>query len=96
MQRGEVSRPVYLGRKFDFVQSFYVKKSGQSDFEDIFFSNLASHATTGIVLSYGWSAVGQLENHGFKYNKEVSENIRSQFNNAFKSSIMFFDKASQE
>jgi hypothetical protein len=36
--------------------------------------------------------IAKVENYGFKYNKEVSEKFRAQFDNWFKNSLMVFDK----
>jgi hypothetical protein len=88
MLRSAVGRPIYLGRKFDIAQSLYVQNpGGRAEFADTLFATLANHATKGIVLRYHWGAAIQLEYFGFKYNKEVTESIRKQFNNSFKSSI---------
>ena len=53
MRRMEVGRQVNLQRKFDYAQTFHVGKYNYNDFEDIFFANLAVHATKGIVMSWG-------------------------------------------
>jgi hypothetical protein len=110
MRRIDVGRQVSLHRKFDYAQTFHVGLYYHAEFEDIFFGNLAAHATKGIVMSWDRPGEGgladksshgvenitrKIETYGFKYNKEVSEKMRAQFNIFFKDSIMVFEKVDE-
>ncbi|MCL4127508.1 UNVERIFIED_CONTAM: hypothetical protein GTU68_047722, partial [Idotea baltica] len=53
----ELSRPVDLGRKFDWVLSLEVGEHIPAQYEDIFLDNLIRHADKGIILS--WAIPGQ-------------------------------------
>ncbi|MCL4138881.1 UNVERIFIED_CONTAM: hypothetical protein GTU68_020771, partial [Idotea baltica] len=57
VQSLELSGPVYLGRKFDWVLSLEVGEHIPAQFEDIFLENLNKHADKGIILS--WAVPGQ-------------------------------------
>ena len=57
VQPRDLSQPLSLGRKFDWVMSLEVGEHIPRQFEHTFISNIVNHATTGIVLS--WAVVGQ-------------------------------------
>ena len=57
VQPRDLSQPLSLGRKFDWVMSLEVGEHIPRQFEHIFISNIVNHATRGIVLS--WAVVGQ-------------------------------------
>ncbi|MFZ4773681.1 MAG: methyltransferase domain-containing protein, partial [Chlamydiia bacterium] len=53
----DLSKPFYLGKKFDWVMSIEVGEHLPKEFEAIFIKNLTKHARHGIVLS--WALPGQ-------------------------------------
>ena len=57
VQPRDLSQPLSLGRKFDWVVSLEVGEHIPRQFEHTFISNIVNHATRGIVLS--WAVVGQ-------------------------------------
>ena len=57
VQPRDLSQPLSLGRKFDWVMSLEVGEHIPRQFEHTFISNIVNHATRGIVLS--WAVVGQ-------------------------------------
>lgn len=71
----DLSQPVNLEEKFDWVLSLEVGEHIPKQFEDNFVNNLHNHAIKGIVVS--WAVPGQ-GGHGH-FNEQSNEYIRDRF-----------------
>ena len=93
----DLSKPFYLGKKFDVVLSLEVGEHIPAEFEQQFIDNICKHAKKHLVISWaiegqGGSGhvncknnnyiIGQVEDRGFKFNFNDSEKIRKAATNA--------------
>jgi 2-polyprenyl-3-methyl-5-hydroxy-6-metoxy-1,4-benzoquinol methylase len=93
----DLSKPFYLGKKFDVVLSLEVGEHIPAEFEELFIDNITKHAKKHLVISWaiegqGGSGhvncknndyiIGQIEDRGFKFNFNDSEKIRKAATNA--------------
>lgn len=93
----DLSKPFYLGKKFDVVLSLEVGEHIPAEFEATFMANITKHAKKHLVISWavegqGGSGhvncknndyiIGQIEEVGFKYNPKDSQRIRNAASNA--------------
>ena len=84
VQQKDLAKEFFLGKTYDYVQSFEVGEHIYHQFEDNFIGNLVRHAKRGIFLSWALPAqkgfehvnehpnsyiLEKVEKHGFKYNK---------------------------
>ena len=93
----DLSKPFYLGKKFDVVLSLEVGEHIPVEFEDQFIDNITKHAKKHLVISWAIEGqdgdghvncrnnnyiIGQVEDCGFKFNFNDSEKIRKAATNA--------------
>lgn len=93
----DLSKPFYLGKKFDVVLSLEVGEHIPAEFEQQFIDNICKHAKKHLVISWaiegqGGSGhvncknndyiIGQIVDCGFKYNAKDSQTIRNAATNA--------------
>ena len=93
----DLSKPFYLGKKFDVVLSLEVGEHIPKEFEDQFIDNITKHAKKHLIIS--WAVVGQggdghvncanndyiigqIVDRGFKHNGKDSQTIRDAATNA--------------
>jgi cyclopropane fatty-acyl-phospholipid synthase-like methyltransferase len=93
----DLSKPFYLGKKFDVVMSLEVGEHIPKEFEDQFIDNITKHAKKHLIIS--WAVVGQggdghvncanndyiigqIVDRGFKHNAKDSQTIRNAATNA--------------
>ena len=93
----DLSKPFYLGKKFDVVLSLEVGEHIPAEFEQQFIDNITKHVKKNLVIS--WAIKGQdgdghincknndyiiakIEDCGFKFNFNNSEKIRKSATNA--------------
>jgi SAM-dependent methyltransferase len=93
----DLSKPFYLGKKFDVVMSLEVGEHIPAEFEDQFIDNITKHAKKHLIISWAVEGQGgsghvncknndyiieQVVDRGFKYNAEASEALRKSATNA--------------
>jgi hypothetical protein len=105
----DLSKPFYLKKKFDAVLSLEVGEHIPAEFEDAFISNITKHVKNKLIISWAVEGQGgsghvncknndyiirQIEDRGFKYNEEASNELRKAATNAswFSYTLMVFDK----
>jgi 2-polyprenyl-3-methyl-5-hydroxy-6-metoxy-1,4-benzoquinol methylase len=93
----DLSKPFYLGKKFDVVLSLEVGEHIPKEFEEQFIDNITKHAKKHLIIS--WAIVGQggdghvncanndyiigqIVDRGFKHNAKDSQTIRNAATNA--------------
>jgi cyclopropane fatty-acyl-phospholipid synthase-like methyltransferase len=93
----DLSKPFYLGKKFDVVLSLEVGEHIPKEFEEQFIDNITKHAKKHLIIS--WAVVGQggdghvncanndyiigqIVDRGFKHNGKDSQTIRNAATNA--------------
>jgi cyclopropane fatty-acyl-phospholipid synthase-like methyltransferase len=93
----DLSKPFYLGKKFDVVLSLEVGEHIPKEFEQQFIDNITKHAKKHLIIS--WAIVGQggdghvncanndyiigqIVDRGFKHNENDSQKIRKAATNA--------------
>jgi cyclopropane fatty-acyl-phospholipid synthase-like methyltransferase len=93
----DLSKPFYLGKKFDVVLSLEVGEHIPKEFEEQFIDNITKHAKKHLIIS--WAVVGQggdghvncanndyiiwqIVDRGFKHNGKDSQTIRDSATNA--------------
>jgi cyclopropane fatty-acyl-phospholipid synthase-like methyltransferase len=93
----DLSKPFYLGKKFDVVLSLEVGEHIPKEFEEQFIDNITKHAKKHLIIS--WAIVGQggdghvncanndyiigqIVDRGFKHNENDSQKIRKAATNA--------------
>jgi 2-polyprenyl-3-methyl-5-hydroxy-6-metoxy-1,4-benzoquinol methylase len=93
----DLSKPFYLGKKFDVVLSLEVGEHIPKEFEEQFIDNITKHAKKHLIIS--WAIVGQggdghvncadneyiigqIVDRGFKHNKKASDELRKAATNA--------------
>jgi cyclopropane fatty-acyl-phospholipid synthase-like methyltransferase len=93
----DLSKPFYLGKKFDVVLSLEVGEHIPKEFEEQFIENITKHAKKHLIIS--WAVVGQggdghvncanndyiigqIVDRGFKHNAKDSQTIRNAATNA--------------
>jgi cyclopropane fatty-acyl-phospholipid synthase-like methyltransferase len=93
----DLSKPFYLGKKFDVVLSLEVGEHIPKEFEEQFIDNITKHAKKHLIIS--WAIVGQggdghvncanndyiigqIVDRGFKHNAKDSQTIRDAATNA--------------
>jgi cyclopropane fatty-acyl-phospholipid synthase-like methyltransferase len=93
----DLSKPFYLGKKFDVVMSLEVGEHIPKEFEQQFIDNITKHAKKHLIIS--WAVVGQggdghvncanndyiigqIVDRGFKHNAKDSQTIRNAATNA--------------
>jgi cyclopropane fatty-acyl-phospholipid synthase-like methyltransferase len=93
----DLSKPFYLGKKFDVVLSLEVGEHIPKEFEEQFIDNITKHAKKHLIIS--WAVVGQggdghvncanndyiieqIVDRGFKHNAKDSQTIRNAATNA--------------
>jgi cyclopropane fatty-acyl-phospholipid synthase-like methyltransferase len=93
----DLSKPFYLGKKFDVVMSLEVGEHIPKEFEEQFIDNITKHAKKHLIIS--WAVVGQggdghvncanndyiigqIVDRGFKHNAKDSQTIRDAATNA--------------
>lgn len=104
----DLSEDFDLNKKFDCVLSLEVGEHIPKKYEQIFLNNICKHTEKLLIVSWAVVGQGgdghvncqnndyiinQIENRGFKYNKEISISLRDFVSNAFwfKNTIMIFD-----
>jgi len=93
----DLSKPFYLGKKFDVVMSLEVGEHIPKEFEEQFIDNITKHAKKHLIIS--WAVIGQggdghvncanndyiigqIVDRGFKHNAKDSQTIRNAATNA--------------
>ena len=93
----DLSKPFYLGKKFDVVMSLEVGEHIPKEFEEQFIDNITKHAKKHLIIS--WAVVGQggdghvncanndyiieqIVDRGFNHNAKDSQTIRNAATNA--------------
>ncbi|CAG0923025.1 unnamed protein product, partial [Notodromas monacha] len=108
----DLSKPGYIGQRFDWVMSMEVGEHIPREYEENYIGNLIRHAKEGIVLS--WAIEGQsgrrhvnlrnndviiaiMEAHGFLPHPEIWHQLRANaFLGWFKNTIMVFTPKGQK
>jgi 2-polyprenyl-3-methyl-5-hydroxy-6-metoxy-1,4-benzoquinol methylase len=93
----DLSKPFYLGKKFDAVLSLEVGEHIPAELEDQFIDNITKHAKNTLIISWAIEGQGgsghvncknndyiiaQVVDRGFKYNTEASDALRKSATNA--------------
>jgi cyclopropane fatty-acyl-phospholipid synthase-like methyltransferase len=93
----DLSKPFYLGKKFDVVMSLEVGEHIPAEFEDVFISNITKHAKKHLIISWAVEGqggdghvncknndyiIGQIVDRGFKHNAKDSQTIKNAATNA--------------
>lgn len=105
----DLSIPFKLKNNFECVMSLEVGEHIPKEYEQIFIKNITAHSNNMLIISWAIKGqggdghvncqnndyiIGQIEKHGFKYNKIDSDEFRKNVSNAhwFKNTIMVFYK----
>jgi cyclopropane fatty-acyl-phospholipid synthase-like methyltransferase len=93
----DLSKPFYLGKKFDVVMSLEVGEHIPKEFEEQFIDNITKHAKKHLIISWAVEGqggdghvncanndyiIGQIVDRGFKHNGKDSQTIRNAATNA--------------
>jgi hypothetical protein len=93
----DLSKPFYLGKKFDVVMSLEVGEHIPAEYEDQFIDNITKHAKKHLIISWAVEGQGgdghvncknndyiieQVVDRRFKYNAQASQALRKNATNA--------------